>query len=129
MNHLYPLKFTPILKEKIWGGKKLESLLNKSVKGDKRIGESWEISAVEKNVSIVTEGFLEGNSLQDLIEVYMGDLVGDKVYEKFGPEFPLLFKFSIFFFGIPPNKLKISSFSAVSLHSFRNLQELQFLFI
>lgn len=55
-------------------------------------GESWEISGVEDNESIVKEGFLEGNGLQELIEVYMGDLVGDAVYEKHGTEFPLLIK-------------------------------------
>lgn len=55
-------------------------------------GESWEISGVEENLSIVKEGFLEGNDLQELIEVYMGDLVGDSVYEKHGTEFPLLIK-------------------------------------
>lgn len=92
MNALYPLKFTPIFKHKIWGGRKLHSLLNKDVaSGD--IGESWEISGVQDNVSVVSNGFLQGNSLQELIEVYMGDLVGDAVYEKFSIEFPLLVKF------------------------------------
>ena len=93
MKKLYPLKFTPLLKEKIWGGNKLESLLNKDGSKGKIIGESWELSAVEDNISVVSDGFLQGNNLQDLIEVYMGDLVGDKVYEKYGLEFPLLFKF------------------------------------
>jgi mannose-6-phosphate isomerase len=55
-------------------------------------GESWEISSVEDHLSVVKEGFLEGNDLQELIEVYMGDLVGDSVYEKHGTEFPLLIK-------------------------------------
>ena len=56
-------------------------------------GESWEISGVEGDISVVENGFLEGNSLQELAEVYMGDLLGDSVYEKFGVEFPLLIKF------------------------------------
>jgi len=56
-------------------------------------GESWEISGVEGDISVVENGFLEGNSLQELTEVYMGDLLGDSVYEKFGVEFPLLIKF------------------------------------
>ncbi len=89
---LYPLKFKPILKQTIWGGEKLV------FKGDKThsfssIGESWEISGVEDHVSVVSEGPLAENSLEELIEVYMGDLVGDKVYEKFGVEFPLLIKY------------------------------------
>lgn len=92
MNTLYPLKFSPIFKHKIWGGTKLHSLLNKNVAGTD-VGESWEISGVQDNISVVSNGFLEGNSLQELIEVYMGDLVGDSVYEKFGLEFPLLIKF------------------------------------
>ena len=74
-NNLYPIKFLPIVKPKIWGG------------------ESWQISGVEGDVSVVGNGFLAGNTLDELLEVYMGDLVGDAVYEKFGNEFPLLIKF------------------------------------
>ncbi len=48
---------------------------------------------IEGNISVVSEGFLRGNNLLELIEVYMGDLVGDKVYDKFGIEFPLLIKY------------------------------------
>ncbi|PVX52246.1 mannose-6-phosphate isomerase type 1 [Balneicella halophila] len=92
MNKLYPLKFSPIFKEKIWGGEKLRNLLNKDVEGN-NIGESWEISGVQDNVSVVSNGFLAGNNIEELVEVYMGDLVGDSVYEKFGIEFPLLVKF------------------------------------
>ncbi len=93
MNKLYPLKFKPILKDKIWGGSKLKLFLNKDYSPLPNCGESWEISGVEGNISIVSDGFLKGNNLQELIEVYMGDLVGDKIYENFGTEFPLLIKF------------------------------------
>jgi mannose-6-phosphate isomerase len=92
MNRLYPLKFVPQYKDKIWGGKKLREILGKKDASD-RAGESWEISGVQGNISVAENGFLTGNNLQELIEVYMGDLVGDKVYEKFGIEFPLLIKF------------------------------------
>ncbi|MEN9444576.1 MAG: hypothetical protein RIS47_1466 [Bacteroidota bacterium] len=92
MSSLYPLKFRPIFKEKIWGGKKLHSILNKHTDPQANIGESWEISAVEGNISVVANGFLEGNDLQELAEIYMGDLVGDKVFDFFGDEFPLLIK-------------------------------------
>jgi mannose-6-phosphate isomerase len=92
MSTLYPLKFTPICLEKIWGGNRLKTLLNKKY-DTKNCGESWEISGVEGNISVVANGFLKGNDLSELIEIYMGDLVGDKVYEKFGNEFPLLIKF------------------------------------
>ncbi len=92
MKKLYPLKFKPILKDKIWGGERLKNVLDKKEAG-KSTGECWEISTVKDNISVVAEGFLAGNDLQELIEIYMGDLVGDKVYEKFGLEFPLLIKF------------------------------------
>ncbi len=89
---LYPLKFKPILKETHWGGKRLAYKADEAQHAES-IGESWEISGVQENISIVTEGILAENSLEELTEVYMGDLVGDKVYEKFGIEFPLLIKF------------------------------------
>ena len=92
MEGLYPLKFT-IYKDKIWGGDKIKTVLNKDFGDLPNCGESWELSGVEGNVSVVANGFLEGNTLEELIEVYMGDLVGDQVFEKFGIEFPLLIKF------------------------------------
>lgn len=93
MQELYPLKFQPIYKEKIWGGNKIAKKFARKNLPAGKIGESWELSAVEGDESIVTNGFLEGNSLSELVEIYMGDIVGDKVYEKFGSEFPLLIKF------------------------------------
>jgi len=93
MNNLYPLKFTPICKEKIWGGEKLRELLNKKFDELPNCGESWEISGVENEISVVSNGFLKGNNLEELIEIYMGDLVGEKAYDKFGIEFPLLIKY------------------------------------
>lgn len=92
MNVLYPLKFKPIIKETIWGGSKLNEVLGKTTPSDK-CGESWELSGVQGNISVVSEGFLKGNNIQELTEIYMGDMVGEKVYEKFGIEFPLLIKF------------------------------------
>lgn len=92
-NTLYPLKFQPILKDKIWGGQKLSQNFGKKAPELPNIGESWEISGVEGDESVVTDGFLQGNSLNELVEIYMGDLVGDTVYERFGNEFPLLIKF------------------------------------
>ncbi len=88
---LYPLKFKPILKDKIWGGAKLRDVLGK--KASDKAGESWEISSVEGDISIVENGFLAGNSLLEVAEVYMGDLVGDSIFDRFGVEFPLLIKF------------------------------------
>ncbi len=91
-NRLYPLKFKPIIKNPIWGGTKLRDVLGKK-DTTKNSGESWEISCVEGNISEVSDGFLAGNNLEELIEVYMGDLVGQKVFDKYGKLFPLLIKF------------------------------------
>lgn len=93
MSDLYPLKFKPICLEKIWGGNRLRTFFNKEYSPLPNCGESWEISGVEGNVSVVNNGFLAGNNLQELVEIYMGDLVGDEVFKKFGEEFPLLIKF------------------------------------
>ncbi|MDF1573169.1 MAG: class I mannose-6-phosphate isomerase [Bacteroidales bacterium] len=91
-NTLYPLKFKPVYKDYIWGGQRLKTELGKE-NGPGILAESWEISGVKDNVTVVAEGFLAGNPLDELIEVYMGDLVGEKVFEKFGTEFPVLIKF------------------------------------
>lgn len=93
MKKLYPLKFEPILIETIWGGQNLRNLLNKKIPDNKKIGETLEIVQLEDLQSVVKNGFLAGNTLADLMEIYMNDLVGDQVYLKYGIEFPLLFKF------------------------------------
>jgi mannose-6-phosphate isomerase len=93
MSELYPLKFETVLKEKVWGGTALVTRYNKKATGSLHIGESWELSAVADNQSIISNGFLAGNNIEELIEVYMGDITGDSIYEKFGNEFPLLIKF------------------------------------
>ncbi len=93
MSGLYPIKFTPIFHDKIWGGNRMRTILNKDYGALPNCGESWELSGVEGNISVVSNGFLSGNDLNEIIEIYMGDLVGDKVYDKFGLEFPLLIKF------------------------------------
>lgn len=88
---LYPLKFDPILAERIWGGKILSQKYNKK-EIDGNLGESWELSGQEKADSVVVNGFLSENTLTELIETYMGELVGDKIYDQYGLDFPLLFK-------------------------------------
>ncbi|MDT0690960.1 type I phosphomannose isomerase catalytic subunit [Salegentibacter sp. F188] len=88
----YPLKFTPILKEKIWGGNKLKDILNKHSVVE-NLGESWEISGVPENVSVIENGSFRGTSLKKLIEEKKGELLGQKIYEQFGNDFPLLIKF------------------------------------
>jgi mannose-6-phosphate isomerase len=93
MSDLYPLKFETVLKEKVWGGNALVNRYNKKPISSANIGESWELSAIADNQSVISNGFLAGNNIEELIEVYMGDITGDTVFEKFGIEFPLLIKF------------------------------------
>lgn len=88
----YPLQFEPILKERIWGGTKLKTVLNKPIVSD-RIGESWEISTVEGDVSIIANGSLAGKTLNELIDSTPEAILGTEVYKRFGKQFPLLFKY------------------------------------
>ncbi len=90
--NLYPLQFQPIFKERIWGGSKLRTVLNKPITSD-TIGESWEISSVENDLSIVANGFLRGKTIEEVIDSYPEQLLGTKVFAKYGKKFPLLFKF------------------------------------
>lgn len=93
---LYPIKFKPRIKERIWGG---QAILNKKGKAagrlakDKLYGESWDLSSVKGDISVVANGFLKGNNLEEIIEVYMGELVGEQIFEQYGLEFPLLIKY------------------------------------
>ncbi|WP_298346844.1 type I phosphomannose isomerase catalytic subunit [uncultured Algibacter sp.] len=89
---LYPIKFTPILKDKIWGGKKLKTTLNKQ-SDLPNLGESWEISDVEGDTSIVSNGYYKGKSLKELLKILGPDLIGQQNYRIFEDKFPLLIKF------------------------------------
>lgn len=89
---MYPLKFNPILKERLWGGTKLKDVLGKEIPND-ITGESWEISTVPGDISIVCNGELRGTSLQELIDQSSVAVLGKSVVERFGKEFPILIKF------------------------------------
>lgn len=91
---LYPLRFRPRLKPRIWGGSTLIAQKGKGLRIDRSrpYGESWDLSGLRGDLSVITNGMLKGNNIEELIEVYMGDLVGEKIFERFGIEFPLLFK-------------------------------------
>lgn len=93
MNSLYPIRFRPVLKETLWGGSALRERFGRKAKAGTTVGESWEISGMPGASSVVANGFLRGNTLEEILEVYMGDLAGDGIYEKYGNEFPLLIKF------------------------------------
>lgn len=91
-NLLYPLKFMPILKERIWGGDNIHKEFGFNLGDISKCGEAWMLSGFGNDDSVVANGFLQGNTLSEIVEVYMGELVGEKVYQKFGCLFPLLFK-------------------------------------
>ncbi len=88
----YPLIFEPILQDRIWGGTKLRDDLGKKIPTP-TTGESWELSAVEGNVSVVKNGAFAGKPLTELLEQYPDDILGAAVHARFGRQFPLLFKF------------------------------------
>jgi mannose-6-phosphate isomerase len=88
---LYPLKFLPLYKNVIWGGNRLKDY-GFNYDPLPNCGELWALSAVEGRESVIANGFLAENTLNEAIEVYMGDLVGEKVFNRFGTEFPLLVK-------------------------------------
>lgn len=87
------MKFHPIFKDKIWGGTKIKDILHHDFSPLPRCGELWAISGVEGNESVVSEGPLEGNNLNELLEIFMGELVGEKVFEQFETQFPILIKY------------------------------------
>ncbi len=93
MNKLYPLKFKPLFRSKLWGGQKLKTVLGLDFGKLNNCGEAWVLSGVPKNETVITNGFLAGNELNELVEIYMDDLVGGKVYDKYKNEFPILVKF------------------------------------
>ncbi len=89
---IYPLQFIPILKEKIWGGQKLKTILDKDFTQD-NIGESWELSAVKGSESIISNGVYTGRTIVNLIKEFPKEILGCAVHTSFGVIFPLLFKF------------------------------------
>ena len=87
-----PLKFNALLKSTIWGGDKIIPFKKLDVKQD-NVGESWEISGVPGNETVVSDGEYEGKKLNELVAELKGKLVGEDNYKRFGDEFPLLIKF------------------------------------
>jgi mannose-6-phosphate isomerase len=85
-------KFEPLLKQTLWGGDKIIPFKNLKDKLE-NVGESWEISGVKDNETIVAEGKDKGKSLNQLVREQKGQLVGEDNYQRFGDEFPLLIKF------------------------------------
>ncbi len=86
------LRFDPILKSTIWGGEKIIPFKGLDIEQAK-VGESWELSGVAGDESVVSEGEFKGMTIVELIEKFKGELIGEKNFERFGLEFPLLIKF------------------------------------
>ena len=89
----YPLKFKTIYKDKIWGGNKIKKLLNKDYGDLPKCGETWELSAVPGDISVVSNGLWRGLDFKSLLVQHGAAIMGVKLYEKFGIDFPLLIKF------------------------------------
>ncbi|MCX6305067.1 MAG: mannose-6-phosphate isomerase [Bacteroidetes bacterium] len=90
---LYPLKFKPVFKDKIWGGRKISTSLGLDFSPLPNCGEAWALSGVAGSQTIIANGFLEGNELNEILEIYMDELVGERVYGMYPEEFPILVKF------------------------------------
>jgi len=86
------IKFEPLLKQTLWGGDKIIPFKHLDSQLE-NVGESWEISGVKDNETIVSEGEYKGKSLNELVRELKGQLVGQENYQRFGDEFPLLIKF------------------------------------
>ena len=88
--NMYPLKFRPIYKQRIWGGQKLRELFGKDIPAGEKIGESWELADLPDDKSIIANGELAGQTISSVIEKYPKEITGD---ENFSGPFPLLIKF------------------------------------
>lgn len=86
------LRFTPIIKQTIWGGEKIARL--KHINTDlTNIGETWEVSGLEGNETIVCGGAYDGKSINEVVRAMGATLLGRDNYRRFGNEFPILVKF------------------------------------
>lgn len=92
MEALYPLRFHPIFLEKIWGGEKIQTVLGKDFSPLPNCGESWEISGVPGKVSVVANGPFQGRKLTELMVLFGPELLGRRILNQYGMEFPLLLK-------------------------------------
>ena len=88
---LYPLKFLPLFKNKVWGGNKIKSF-GFDYQPLPNCGELWALSGLPGNESVISNGFLQESTITEAAEIYMGELLGEKIFDHFGTEFPLLLK-------------------------------------
>jgi len=88
--HIYPFRFRPIYKQRIWGGQKLRQVFGKDIPSGEKIGESWELADLPDDKSVIENGDMAGRTLADVIRKYPKDITGDKDFKL---PFPLLIKF------------------------------------
>jgi len=88
---VYPIVLEPIFKPRIWGGRRLERLLNKRLPPELAIGESWEVVDLEEEQSVVAAGAMKGKTLGELVQLWGDDLLGRAGLVE--GRFPLLIKF------------------------------------
>jgi len=87
--NIYPLKFKPLFKERIWGGQQLRSFFGKDLPANRKIGESWELADLPEDKSEIINGPLAGKTLDEVIAQYGSSITGVDNYQ---PPFPLLIK-------------------------------------
>ena len=88
--NVYPLKFEPIYKKRIWGGQKLREIFNKDIPPFEKIGESWELADLPDDKSVIINGEFAGQTIDSVIKKHPVEITGD---ENFSGPFPLLIKF------------------------------------
>ncbi|MDH3719336.1 MAG: class I mannose-6-phosphate isomerase, partial [Planctomycetota bacterium] len=90
MAELYPLRFTPIFRRYLWGGRRLHTVLNKPIGDGDDYAESWEVVDHGQDQSVVGAGALSGRTLNELVQLH-----GDELFGRHHPQpvFPLLWKF------------------------------------
>ncbi|MFY7810890.1 MAG: type I phosphomannose isomerase catalytic subunit [Flavobacterium sp.] len=91
MIDLYPFTFEPIFKDRLWGGNQLHTLFGKNIPNS-QIGESWEISSLPENESVIENGIFKGKTLNEIISIYPNEIMGESVVSQYGTQFPLLIK-------------------------------------
>ncbi|MCF0211049.1 MAG: class I mannose-6-phosphate isomerase [Bacteroidales bacterium] len=89
---LYPLRFMPLFKDKIWGGNKIRDIVGIDYSPLNRCGELWVLSGIEGEETVVENGFLAECTLNEVIEMYTDELLGEENFDKYSTEFPLLIK-------------------------------------